>query len=67
MATHTTSKIIGNYIVEKGDKILMIRDMEGTLLKAEVVKAWEEEDRFNDLCEKLGQLIKDRVAAGKWV
>jgi hypothetical protein len=64
MATHKTTKIIGNYLVEKGDKILMIRDLEGNLLKAETVKAFEEDDKFKELCEALEKTIKERIAKG---
>jgi hypothetical protein len=64
MAREKTFKVIGNYRVELGDKILMIKDLEGNLLKADSVKAFESEDRFKELCDKLEQTIKDRVAKG---
>jgi hypothetical protein len=67
MATGKTVKTIGNYKVELGDKILMIKDLEGNLLKAESVKPFESEDKFKELCDRLEQTIKDRVAAGKSV
>jgi selenophosphate synthetase-related protein len=67
MAREKTFKIVGNYSVELGDKILMIKDLQGNLLKAESVKAFESEDKFKELCERLEQTIKDRVAAGKKV
>jgi len=67
MTKRETVQIIGNYIVEKGDKILMIRDLKGNLLKAEVVKAYEEDEKFKELCIKLTKAIKDRIAAGKKV
>ena len=67
MATGTREKLIGNYRVELGDKILMIKDLKGNLLKAEEVKPFESEDKFKELCIKLEQTIKDRIAAGKKV
>jgi hypothetical protein len=65
MATGTQVKVIGNYVVELGDKILMIKDLKGNLIKAEEVKPFESDDKFKELCIKLEQTIKDRIAAGK--
>jgi len=67
MATGKKVQIVGNYQVELGDKILMIKDLEGNLLKAEEVRPFEADDKFEELCIGLRKTIKDRIAAGKTV
>ena len=62
-----TFKVIGNYKVELGVGVLMIKDLDDNLLKAEYVKPFNSEDKYKELCERLEQTIKDRVAAGKKV
>tara|TARA_R100000541_G_scaffold57814_1_gene68268 strand:+ start:1513 stop:1701 length:189 start_codon:yes stop_codon:yes gene_type:complete len=57
-------KTIGNFKVELGDKIIMIKDLKGNLLKAESVKPFESEDRFKELCISLEEKIKDRKEKG---
>jgi hypothetical protein len=64
MISRNTTKIIGNYMVELGDKILMVKDLKGNLLKAETVKPFEAEDKFEELCIKLEARIKERIALG---
>jgi|TARA_R110000803_G_scaffold44595_1_gene94258 hypothetical protein len=59
-----TFKIIGNFKVELGDKIIMIKDLKDNLLKAESVKPFESEDRFLELCIALEEKIKDRKEKG---
>tara|TARA_R100001443_G_scaffold113792_1_gene128978 strand:+ start:268 stop:456 length:189 start_codon:yes stop_codon:yes gene_type:complete len=55
---------IGNFIVELGNDLLMIKDLKGNVLKGEAVKAFESEDKFKELCTNLGEKIKEREAAG---
>jgi len=58
-------KIIGGeFKVELGDKILMIRDLKGNLLKAESVKACEDKTKFDELCEELELKIIERKKKG---
>jgi|TARA_R110000803_G_scaffold96702_2_gene164859 hypothetical protein len=57
-------KTIGNFKIELGDKIIMIKDLNGNLLKAESVKPFESEDRFEELCISLDKKIKDRKEKG---
>ena len=58
-------KIIGGeFKVELGDKILMIRDLKGNLLKAESVKPCEDITRFDELCEDLELMIIERKKKG---
>jgi hypothetical protein len=64
MATGRTVQTIGNYKVELGDKILMIKDLEGNLLKADSVKPFESEEKFKELCAKLQETIDNRIANG---
>jgi len=64
MATGKKVKIVGNYHVELGDKIMMIKDLKGNLLKAEEVKPFEADDKFEELCIALAKTIKDRIARG---
>jgi hypothetical protein len=59
-----TFKIIGNFKVDLGDKIIMIKDLKDNLLKAESVKPFESEDRFLELCIALEEKIKDRKEKG---
>jgi hypothetical protein len=42
----------------------MIKDLNGNLLKAESVKPFESEDRFEELCISLDKKIKDRKEKG---
>ena len=55
---------IGNFIVELGNDLLMIKDLKGNVLKGEAVKPFESEDKFKELCINLGEKIKEREAAG---
>jgi|TARA_B100000780_G_scaffold268110_1_gene225775 hypothetical protein len=64
MATGSTVKVIGKFKVELGDQVIMIKDLEDNLLKAESVKAFESEDRFKELCEQLEAKIKERIEKG---
>jgi hypothetical protein len=59
-----TFKIIGNFKVELGDKIIMIKDLKDNLLKAESVKPFDSEDRYAELCIALEEKIKDRKDKG---
>ena len=63
--TKDMMKIIGNkFKVELGDKILMIRDLKGNLLKADSVDACEDAEKFNELCEMLELKIAERTKKG---
>jgi hypothetical protein len=64
MVLKNTTKIIGNYMVELGDNILMIKDLKDNLLKAEAVRPFEAEEKFKELCIKLESKIKERIALG---
>ena len=64
MATGRTVKTIGNFKVELGDKIIMIKDLNDNLLKAESVKPFESEDRWKEVCIALEEKIKDRKEKG---
>jgi len=55
---------IGNFIVELGNELLMIKDLKGNVLKGESVKAFESEDKFKQLCTDLSETIEKRKAAG---
>ena len=67
MAQQRTITVIGNFRVELGEKLLMIRDLKDNLLKAESVKPFEAEDKYKELCDRLREKIKERIAAGKRV
>jgi hypothetical protein len=59
-----TVKTIGNFKVELGDQVIMIRDLKDNLLKAESVRPAEGEDRFEEVCEELKKKIAERKAKG---
>jgi|TARA_R110002126_G_scaffold41625_1_gene121170 hypothetical protein len=59
-----TFKIIGNFKVELGNGVVMIKDLKGNLLKAESVKPFDSEDRYAELCIALEEKIKDRKDKG---
>ena len=67
MASNKTVKVIGNFKVELGESLLMIKDLNDNLIKAESVKPFESEDKFKELCDRLEAKIKERVSAGKRV
>jgi len=53
-------KSIGNFIVELYGESLMIKNLKGDLLKAEMVKPFESEDKFK---EKMTASILDKSIA----
>jgi hypothetical protein len=55
---------IGNFIVELGNDLLLIKDSNGNVLKGEAVKPFESEDKFKELCIALQDKIKERESAG---
>jgi len=55
---------IGNFIVELGNDLLMVKDLKGNVLKGESVKAFDSEDKFKKLCNDLTDKIAERKAAG---
>ena len=57
-------KTIGNFIVELSGESLMIKNLKGDLLKAELVKPFESDDKFKELCTGLEEKIADRKAKG---
>lgn len=57
-------KTIGNFKIELGDGVIMIRDLKGNLLKAESVRPSEGEDRFEEVCESLKKKIAERREKG---
>jgi len=57
-------KSIGNFIVELGDQVIMIKDQNGNLLKAESVKPFDSDDKFKELCLALETKIAERKEAG---
>tara|TARA_B110000902_G_scaffold242165_1_gene293250 strand:- start:270 stop:470 length:201 start_codon:yes stop_codon:yes gene_type:complete len=59
-----TVKTIGNFKVELGDQVIMIRDLKDNLLKAESVRASEGEDRYKEVCENLEKKIAERKELG---
>ena len=59
-----TVKTIGNFKVELGDQVIMIRDLKDNLLKAESVRASEGEDRYKEVCENLEKKIAERKEKG---
>ena len=59
-----TVKTIGNFKVELGDEVIMIKDLKDNLLKAESVRASEGENRFEEVCEGLKKKIAERKEKG---
>jgi hypothetical protein len=57
-------KIIGNFKVELGKDILMIKKLNGDLIKAEAVKPFESDDKFKELCRTLQEKIDERKEKG---
>jgi hypothetical protein len=57
-------KTIGNFKVELGDGVIMIRDLKDDLLKAESVRPSEGEDRFEEVCKNLEKKIAERKELG---
>jgi hypothetical protein len=55
---------IGNFVVELGNDLLLIKDSKGNVLKGEAVKPFESEDKFKELCIALKDKIKERESAG---
>jgi hypothetical protein len=55
---------IGNFIVECTGDLLMIKDLNGTVIKGESVKAFDSDDKFKKLCVDLTEKIAERKAAG---
>ena len=55
---------IGNFVVELGNDLLLIKDLKVNVLKGEAVKPFESEDKFKELCVALTDKIKEREAAG---
>jgi len=55
---------IGNFVVELGNDLLLIKDSKGNVLKGEAVKPFESEDKFKELCIALTDKIKERESAG---
>ena len=55
---------IGNFIVELGNDLLMVKDLKGNVIKGESVKALASEDKFKKLCDDLTNKIAERKAAG---
>jgi len=60
----STVKTIGNFKIELGDEVIMIKDLKGNLLKAESVRASEGEDKFEEVCEGLQKKIAERKEKG---
>ena len=58
-------KVIGNFIVEVGESVLMIKNLKGDLLKAESVKPFDSDEKFKQLCIDLTNKIAERKEAGK--
>ena len=46
-------KVIGNFIVEVGESVLMIKNLKGYVLKAESVKPFDSDEKFKELCTNL--------------
>ena len=57
-------KVIGNFIVEVGESVLMIKNLKGDLLKAESVKPFDSDEKFKELCTNLEEKIAERKAKG---
>ena len=59
-------KTIGNFKVELklSGAVIMIKDLKGNLLKAESIKPFDSEDKFNELCERLEKKIAERTEKG---
>ncbi len=54
-------KKIGNFIVELYGESLMIKNLKGDLLKAEMVKPFESEDKFKEKCIALQAKHDERI------
>jgi len=61
---HYMKKKIGNFIVELYGESLMIKNLKGDLLKAEMVKPFESEDKFKEKCIALQAKIDERIKLG---
>jgi len=61
---HYMKKQIGNFIVELYGESLMIKNLKGDLLKAEMVKPFESEDKFKEKCIALKAKIDERIKLG---
>jgi len=61
---HYMKKKIGNFIVELYGESLMIKYLKGDLLKAEMVKPFESEDKFKEKCIALQAKIDERIKLG---
>ena len=61
---HYMKKKIGNFIVELYGESLMIKNLKGDLLKAEMVKPFESEDKFKAKCIALQAKIDERIKLG---
>ena len=57
-------KQIGNFTVELHGESLMIKNLRGDLLKAEMVKPFESEDKFKEKCIALKAKIDERIKLG---
>ena len=57
-------KTIGNFKVELGKDILMIKKLNGDLIKAESVRPFDAEEKFKELCETLQAKIDERKDKG---
>ena len=57
-------KQIGNFIVECTGDLLMVKDLNGTVLKGEAVKPFDSDDKFKQLCIDLTEKIEERKKAG---
>jgi len=55
---------IGNFIVELGNDLLLIKDSNGNVLKGEAVKPFESEDKFKEKCIALQAKIDERIKLG---
>jgi hypothetical protein len=49
-------KTLTKYKVELNGDLLMIKDLQGNLLKGMAVKGWNAVDRFNEMVEKVKEL-----------
>jgi|TARA_B100001094_G_C17739581_1_gene580536 hypothetical protein len=55
---------IGNFIVESTGDLLMVKDLNGNVLKGESVKPFDSDDKFKQLCIDLTEKIAERQKAG---
>ena len=51
---------IGNFIVESTGDLLMVKDLNGNVLKGESVKPFDSDDKFEQLCIDLTEKIEER-------